>query len=492
MFVRRVTVSVGPIECPAVVWSFVLTMTCALLSGTQKASAGTTETSASATVGVPPAPAMTLPEALDYARNHQPALRAAREKFLAVAADSRVPAAQWLPSAGAMGQVLGATNNNSTAAQLNVDSVDLPRIGGTTVRSHAEMQPYATTLAAVGLRQEVFDFGRIGAQTAAAEALVAIERDRLQVTQLDTTLIVSQAYYSVAAARAVMTAAAQAQQRAQVHCDFANAAVRAGLRSPIELTRAMADLTRFTVGRIRAEGNVRIARNVFAAAVGFTEAELDAIETTQSLEPLPTLAQVEQRAQAHQPELLQALDQHKAQQRATTALAASTRPNLFATAALSARAGGAPASDGYVPIGSGLVPLIPNYDVGVVLAWPFYEPTVNAAVAASRQRELALDAEVATVRQRTIANAQQAYRIARVADTALTALVQAAEAARANYEQADARFRSGLGTSTELADAEAVRLEAEVQLAIGGFEATTARAKLARVMGDSALCCSTR
>ncbi len=439
---------------------------------------------ASTTIGVPSVPSMTLQEALGYARLHQPELRSARERFLAVAADARVPAAQWLPSAGATLEVVGSSTNNSTSTVFRSDAVDLPRIGGTTIQSKPDWHPYATTLAAVGLRQELFDFGRIAAQTAAGEALLAIERDRLQATHLDITFFVTQAYYAVKAARAVMEAAAQAEQRAQVHSDFADVGVKSGMRPPIEITRATADLTRFRVGRIRAEGNLRIARSVLAAAVGFTEPELDSAQVQESVPPTPPLAQVEQRAVAYQPEILQALDQRKAQHAQTIAISASLRPNLFATAAISARAGGAPANNNFTPEGRGLIPSVPNYDAGLILAWPFYEPTVDAAASASRQREWAYDAQIAAAKQKALAAAQQFYRRTRVAETALEALAQAAEAARANYAQADARFRAGLGTSTELADAEALRLEAEVQEAVGGFELGTARAQLARVMGD--------
>lgn len=439
---------------------------------------------APAVPAVPSVRAMTLPEALEYARFHQPELRAARERFLAVAADARVPSAQWLPSAGAEAEVVGSSTNNSTSTIFGSDAVDLPRIGGTTVHASPDWHPYATTLAAVGLRQEIFDFGRIAAQTAAGEALVAIERDRLQLTQLDTTLIVTQAFFAVKAARSVMAAAAQAEQRAQVHHDFAQAAVKSGMRPPIELTRATADLTRFTVGRIRSEGNLRIGRSVLAAAVGFSEPELDTAQAQENIPPTPALAQVEQRALAYQPEILQTQDRRKAQHAQTLAISASTRPNLFATAAFSARAGGAPANNGIIPDGRGLIPSVPNYDAGLIFAWPFYEPTVDAAASASRQREWAYDAEIAAAKQKALAAAQQVYRRTRVAETALVALAQATEAARANYEQADARFRAGLGTSTELADAEAIRFESEVQQAVGGFELATARANLARVMGD--------
>jgi outer membrane protein len=433
---------------------------------------------------VPAASTVTLAQALDYARTHQPELRAARERFLAVAADARIPSAQWLPSVGATAEVVASSANNSTATVLRSPDVDLPRIGGTTISSNPRWQPYATTLAAVGLRQEVFDFGRIAAQTAASEALVAIERDRLQLTHLDITFIVTQAYYAVRAAHAVLEAASQAEQRAKVHSDFADVAVKSGLRPPIERTRANADLTRFAVGRIRAQGNVRVARSVLAAAVGFPEPELDTVDAVESVPSTPSLVQVEQRTLAFQPEILEARDRQKAQHAQTAAIAAAERPNLYASASVSGRAGGAPASTGFSPEGRGLMPTAPNYDVGLILSWPLYEPTIDAAVGASKQREWAYDAELASAQQKARTTAQQVYRRTRVAQSALEALAQAAVAARANYEQADARFRAGMGTSTELADAESIRLDAEVQQAVGRFELATARAQLSRVMGE--------
>jgi len=58
------------------------------------------------------------------------------------------------------------------------------------------------------------------------------------------------------------------------------------------------------------------------------------------------------------------------------------------------------------------------------------------------------------------------------------------DAAVANYAQADARFRSGLGNAVELADAEALRTDAEIQLALGSFELARARAALGRAIAE--------
>ncbi|MBX7101993.1 MAG: TolC family protein, partial [Myxococcaceae bacterium] len=71
---------------------------------------------------------------------------------------------------------------------------------------------------------------------------------------------------------------------------------------------------------------------------------------------------------------------------------------------------------------------------------------------------------------------------ARLALESLSPLQRAAEASRANAAQAEARFKGGLGTSLELADAEALRTEAEIAVVLGTYEAVVARAALDRVM----------
>ena len=71
-----------------------------------------------------------------------------------------------------------------------------------------------------------------------------------------------------------------------------------------------------------------------------------------------------------------------------------------------------------------------------------------------------------------------------VANTALGALRNEVVAAHANYDQADARFRAGIGNAVELADAEAVRTDAEIQLALGMFEFARARAAFGRAIAE--------
>jgi outer membrane protein TolC len=427
---------------------------------------------------------MSLSEAIEFALHHQPEVLAARARLLAARAAQRIPGAAWRPSVGALAELVGASTNNSTATPVSNGSVDLPRIGGTAVTGDTDLTPHPTTLAAVGVRQELFDFGRIAAETAAASALAAVDEQRLRVSRLDTVLSVTEAYYAVHAARSVLEVATRAEERAQLHRDYADAGVKSGLRAPIDLTRAEADLTRFAVSRIRADGNLRVAKAVFAAAVGVPAPELDAAAAPEGQLAAPTRAEVQARARDADPTVRGAIFQARAQHLQTSAIERSALPNLYATAAVSGRAGGAPASNGVVPNGSGWLPDVFNYSAGVVLEWPIYRGVTSAQAEASRRKEQALLADVEVARQAATTRAEQAYRSLEETSEAMEALARAADAAKANHEQAEARFKSGLGTSTELADAETLRIDAEIQVAIGRFQVALARAVLARVMSE--------
>jgi outer membrane protein TolC len=79
---------------------------------------------------------------------------------------------------------------------------------------------------------------------------------------------------------------------------------------------------------------------------------------------------------------------------------------------------------------------------------------------------------------------QQAFIAVQIARATLPALQSAVDAARANYEQADARFKSGIGNGVELADAEALRTQADIDLALGQFELARARVALGRAIAE--------
>jgi outer membrane protein TolC len=128
------------------------------------------------------------------------------------------------------------------------------------------------------------------------------------------------------------------------------------------------------------------------------------------------------------------------------------------------------------------VPDVPNWDVAIVLRVPIFDWVTWKRVDASRQREEVRRAELDLVRQGQTASVQRAWVSVDAARKALVALQREVEAARANAAQADARFRSGLASIVELTDAEALRVDSEIRLALGRFDEARQRAILARLL----------
>lgn len=428
-------------------------------------------------------PAMTLREALTFARQHQPSLLAAQARIEVAKRAVSAVRAEWLPQVGATVQGFYGTMNNSTAMFLGARTVDLPRIGGS--RSGGGWSDsYPSTVIGIGLRQNVYDFGRLAALTMAADAETAVSVHRAAQEQLEVALQVESQFYAVQAAKAVERAAADAYQRASQRHEMVKVSVERGLRARIDVTRAEADLTRFEVGRVRARGSVEAAQAMFAAAVGSSEPLLDASGTVDQAVPLPAMGEVLTQAIDHDPSVSAALAKLESQQALTRAVTLSWAPSVILTAGVSGRAGGAPSSGGSSEH-SGWLPVVPNWDVGLVLQAPVFDGVLLARRSLSQASEAVLRHELSVTRRRVLAEIQRAYTGYRVAASTVPALAEATSAAQRNYEQASARFRAGLSTSVELADAEALRTDAEIQLAIGQFEVARARAALGRSIAQS-------
>jgi outer membrane protein len=443
-----------------------------------------TPTRADEAAGQPPAPrpAMTLTAALSYARAHQPSLQAAQARIAVAARAAEAVRAEWLPQLGATAQIFYGTMNNSTAMFLGVRPVDLPRIGGS--RGDGSFgDAYPSTVVAVGLRQTIYDCGRLAALAAAADAETGASASRAQIERLDVDLQVETLFYSVLAAHAVARAAEDAYRRATLRRDMVKASVDRGLRPAIDLTRAEADLTRFAVGRSRAAGGIEVAQALLAAAVGVPDPLLDAVGSELGSTPaepaLPPLSEAMATALLRDPGLRAALLRLTAQQAQTRATTLRWAPSLSLTAGLSGRAGGAPTTGGPSPQ-SGWLPVVPNWDLGLILQAPLFDGPVLSARRFSQAQEVVLRHEIDGLRRRLLAEIQRSYTTFRTAEATLPALLAAASAAQKNYEQASARFRVGLSTSLELADAEMLRTDAEIQLAIGRFDVSRARAAFNR------------
>jgi outer membrane protein TolC len=435
---------------------------------------------------------MTLPDALSFARRESPAVKIETARVALREERAREPEAAWRPRFGATVQVVGSTSNNSATNWLGSHgAVEFPRMSGTGYLqepSEINWKPYLNTAVGITGEQRLFDFGRIAAEAAAADAEVDVQRARLEDQRLAVDLGVREAFHAVRSAHAILQVARDAVARAQVHRDDARARVTQGLRSRIEQERAEADLARFEVNVLRAEGGLRSAQAAFAVAVGTTAPLLDAIETAETASPpsLPSIEAALGEASRRDPAIKAALLQARAADARVKAADVQTRPEIWAVGTINGAAGGAPRERIHDQTWAyGAVPWIPDWYVGAVFAWRFVDPAVSARTETAKRESEVAAAEVGFVQQERVGLVEQAWVALDVALRTLPTLDRALAAAKANHQQADMRFQSGLGTSVELADAEALRVAAEIDRVQGQFEVARAWARLVRRMGGS-------
>jgi outer membrane protein len=437
--------------------------------------------------GAQPAPrTITLHEAIAYARIHQPSLAAARARVEVAREAAQLPRAARDTPQIALGAEIGlGTNNNTTTMYGPLDFV-IPRIGGTGAYQSESWTPDASTLAGAGLVQQIYDFGRLSAQADALDLFTKAADEDALLADLDLSLLVEESFYAVAGAHAVLRAAEAAVARSTSHRDFAKAGVDAKLRPPVDQTRAEADLARFEVDRLRAQGALTTAEAVLAAAIGAPDAAIDAGADDVTYPSSPALDQMERELDTRDPSMRAAKDVLEGQRAVTRSIEREHWPDFIFSAGITGRAGGATVSTAGAsnPSGSGLLPDVPNWDALVLVSVPIFDRTIDVRAETSRRTERVRSAELDAERERLRGLATRAYVDLQVSLSALPALQRALDAARANEDQVDARFKAGLSTAVELADAEALLTDAEIQLAIGQFQLSRARARLARATAE--------
>jgi len=225
------------------------------------------------------------------------------------------------------------------------------------------------------------------------------------------------------------------------------------------------------------------AQVVYAAAVGVPDPVLDADQGSPQSDP-PPLPEVMRDVARRDSEIRVAQARVGLQAATTEALGVLTRPDLSLTGSLSGRAGGAkgtkrPESDP----GRG-TPAGAELGCGPGSSLAIVRPSARGIarrLGDAERRWRAADLAV-TVRQRLRPFGMPTCRSMWRARPSQPE--QGGGGARANYAQADARFKAGLGTSVELADGEALRTDAEIQVAVGEFQVARAPAIVARLIAE--------
>ncbi len=420
---------------------------------------------------------LTLEQAVRQAVERYPAVRASAERANAAAAAINLARTAYLPQVTTVAQINRATTNNVYGMLLQ-QSVISP-ISGPPVRDNRASNVFGSA-AGFLVSWEPFDFGFRKAGVDAAAATRRRADAATQNTKFEAGASAADAYLTVLAAEQQLLAAEAGVARAKVLYDEIRALSEAGLRPGADEARGRAEVAVAENQRIQSAQAARIANISLAERVG-AGGELT-LSSGRLLSAAPGEVEGAQSAHPAAKEEAAAIEEIQARERA---LDRSFFPKFSVEGTTFARGTGAHPDFSILGGAHGLAPTFYNWGLGFTATFNLTDTKILAErkklEAANERAERAkldlVNQSLDAARKRAQAMLDGARLIERNVPVQL-------EAARAAERQASARYRAGLGALADVAEAQRLLTNAEIDNALARLGVWRGMLAMAIAQGD--------
>jgi outer membrane protein TolC len=423
---------------------------------------------------------LTLSQAVDGALRNYPAIQVSQEQVNAAAAGIRLARTAYLPRVDTIATVNRATRNNVFGLLLPQSVI--PSMSGPVIGSNNTGTAWGSALGGL-VAWEPFDFGLRQANVAVAEAAKTQQEAALKRTRYDIAVATADAFLTLAAAQETVRAAQAGVDRAETVLQSVRALVEAELRPGADSARAEAEAAAARTQLAQARQGTGVARANLSRFVGVDPAQISIVMAR--LLDLPAGQAPAAPDTAANPLVVEqnaVVEQVRAQ---LGALERSYFPRFSLQGAAYARGTGAETNGTLLGGVNGLAPTVQNFAVGFTVTFPVMDkPAIEAreAVQAANMRAQTARAQQIATDLRAqwnvaVANLQGARQVAAKVP------VQVA-AGRAAASQAAARYRSGLGNIDDVAEADRLVTQAEIDDSLARLSVWRGLLGLAAAAGD--------
>jgi outer membrane protein len=426
--------------------------------------------------------AVTMTEVVQSALHNYPLIHVTEEELNASVANIRLARTAYLPRIDGLVQLNRATRNNIFGTMLPQST--LPSISGPVIGSNNGGSVWGSATGLL-ISWQPFDFGLRHANVETARAA----RDKAEATsqrsQLEVATAAADAFLTLLAATQTEKAAAAAVENWDVLLRSVHALASAQLRpgadeSRIEAERAVAK-TQFVYAEQAGETE-RATLAKFLSRADDPGATLDAARLLD--EPPPAEEEVPFQSTNHpvMEEQRATVAQSAAQLHATER---SWVPQFTLEASGYARGTGAETTGQRLAGADGLAPNVQNYAAGVNITFPFMDfasiHAREAAQAATLRANKANEQLADKLLQEQFAKAKATLRAAREVATNTPIEVKSAHMA---FDQAKARYQAGLAPIDDVAQAQRLVVQAEIDDSIARLNVWRALLQIDAARGD--------
>jgi outer membrane protein len=426
-------------------------------------------------------PSLTLnfEQTVELALKNYPAIREARAKRQSAEAGVELARTNYLPRADMLWQQNRATRNNVFGLLLPQSVI--PSISGPQLDSTSMSSAWGSA-GGLMLSWEPFDFGLRKSNVELARALGRQADANEAVTRLDVSAAAADAFLTLLAAEQTVEAAQANVERAETLARAVRALVQNQLRPGVDASRANAEVAAAKNQLIQAEQNAELARADLADAVGQAGANVT-IDPGRLLELPPAPPPQEVNLALHPLAIAQTAAVSTAQSREKL-LNYSYFPRFNWQTAIFGRGTGAKL-DGTFDNSNGIYPNTFNWATGMTVSFPVFDifglrarrkaEANNVAAEQARYDQVINTLKTQDARARTLLDS--ARRIVENTQVQVKAAQETLTSARARYEH-------GLANITEMADAQRLLAQAEIDDSVSKLVVWRAMLAAAKLQGD--------
>jgi outer membrane protein len=426
-------------------------------------------------------PSLTLnfEQAVELALKNYPAIRAAQAQRQAAEAGVELARTNYLPRADMLWQQNRATRNNVFGLLLPQSVI--PPISGPQLDSTSMSSAWGSA-GGLLVSWEPFDFGLRKSNVELARAMSRQANASEAVTRLDVSAAAADAFLTLLAAEQTVEAAQANVERAETIAGAVRALVQNQLRPGVDASRAVAEVAAAKNQLIQAEQGVELARADLAEAVGQAGAHVT-IDPGLLLELPPTPPLPEVNLTLHPLAIAQTAAVDTARSREKL-LEHSYYPRFNWQTAVFGRGTGA-GLDGTFDNSNGRLPNTFNWATGLTVSFPVFDifglrarrkaETNNIVAEQARYDQVVNTLKTQEARARALVDS--ARRIAENTQIQVKAAQDTLTSARARYEY-------GLANITEMADAQRLLAQAEIEDSVSKLAVWRAMLAAAKLQGD--------
>jgi outer membrane protein len=422
----------------------------------------------------------TLPEAVQFATDHYPAVRVAMERRIAAHEAVRVARDNYLPHADTLLQWNRATRNN--VAGVLLPQATMPNPSGPVLDS--SQQSFWGSAAGMQVSWEPIDFGYRHALVELAQATLNRTTAQIQLTQLNVQTAVADAALTVLATEQSVQAMKADVDRRSVFARSVHALVDAKLRPGADDSRANAELAAARTQMILAKENAAIAKARFAELLGIAGNAVDVVPG--ALLNFPETISTPDAPMASHPQALTDEGRVLEARARVQILDRSYAPTFKLEGVGYGRGTGAMGTGKPSPDSTqGLLPDTPNWAAGVTVKFGVFD---FIAIHSRKKEEVARERQAqqlyAQTMQSLIGQSAQARAMLDGAERIAQNTPIELQASQDAERQARARFQAGLATIVDVAEAQRLLVTAEINDALARLSVWRALEQVSAAQGN--------